>query len=520
MLKLNNSQSGFTLVELVIGLTVLSIVVLSFFGLFTSLVNSAVVAKQKAVANSLASNQIEYLKSLPYDNLAVSGGSIIAPSYIPASRTQKIDGANYTIITSINYIDDAFDGCLVLALCRNKPVPASITLPDNNPADYKIAHVDVKSRSGTVLAAMDTQISSKVAETSSSTGALVVTVVDDKGNPISGANVNVFNNTITPNTNANDTSDSNGVAIFYNLKPDSNAFDYKLTASKNGFSTLVTIVPSGSLTPTFSSQKILSQKPSMLTMVIKPMTSNSLIAEALDKSGSPLANLKLYAKGGYKKYSDPKNTEYYFDNFTPTDSRTSTNATGLAAFNDLVPGPYYFCGDNQNLNCKIGTTTYYLVAAIPYAGISSYSPVNVPTYDSTSPPSPLFNYSSQDYIQKVRLIFSNSSSAVRIFAFTPQELSLGSTNLSSFSFRVEGINICSNAPCSNASANIKQGANTFTTTCNGARANPPTVINDKLDCTANMTGAVIGSTQLTISNGSDSYVSPSDLSLGSINVVP
>ncbi|MCA9330320.1 hypothetical protein KDA11_06735, partial [Candidatus Saccharibacteria bacterium] len=277
--------------------------------------------------------------------------------------------------------------------------------------------------------------------------------------------------------------------------------------------------PSGSLTPTYSNQKILSQKPSMLTMVIKPMTSNSLLAESVDESGTPLANLKLYVKGGYKKYSDPKNTEYYYDNFTPTDSRPTTDGSGITTFNDLVPGPYNFCGDALNTNCKIAGNTYYLVAAIPYSGNSSYSPVNVPTYDSASPPSPLYNFNGQNYIHKVRLIFSNSSSAVRVSAFSPQELSLASTNLTSFSFTVNGYNICSNATCTNASANIKQAANTYNATCTGSRANV-TITYDRLNCTVNLTGIVAGSTQLTVNSGSDSYTSPSDLSLGSFNVVP
>src|SRR5581483_9965462 len=107
MLK-RREEGGFTLTELVIGLTVLAIVAFSLTGLFTSLVHSAVIDKEKAVASTLATNQMEYLKSLPYDSLAVQGGSIYSSTYIPASTTQTLNGVKYTINTSISYVDDAY----------------------------------------------------------------------------------------------------------------------------------------------------------------------------------------------------------------------------------------------------------------------------------------------------------------------------------------------------------------------------------------------------------------------------
>jgi len=102
-----NNSGGFTLAELVIALTVLSIVAFSLTGLFTSLANSAVIAKEKAVASALATNQMEYLKSLPYDSLAVAGGSIYTTNPLPASTSKTLNGITYTVKTNIGYIDDA-----------------------------------------------------------------------------------------------------------------------------------------------------------------------------------------------------------------------------------------------------------------------------------------------------------------------------------------------------------------------------------------------------------------------------
>src|ERR1700729_1123408 len=98
-------EGGFTLVEILAVIAVLSIMGLGAFDLFTSLLHSAIIAQRQAVASTLATNQMEYLKSLPYDNLAITGGPIISPTTIPPTITKKVNGNTYTITTSISYAD-------------------------------------------------------------------------------------------------------------------------------------------------------------------------------------------------------------------------------------------------------------------------------------------------------------------------------------------------------------------------------------------------------------------------------
>ena len=517
------SSNGFTLVELVIGLVVLSIVAISFLSLFTSLVRSALVAKRKAVASSIATNQIEYIKSLPYDSLAVSGGSIYATNPIPSSTTQKIDGYTYTVTTSINYVDDAFDGCgpypnqaIKQLLCRNYPPPASQTATDTNPADYKIVNVSVKGTGNNILANVDTQIAARVAETSSTTGALVVNVFDENSNPVQGATITVTDSTLTPAVNLSDTSDSNGIAIFYNLPPDTNNFDYVINGAKSGYSSLTTITPT-TLTPTYSSQKIFSQSSSFVSLILKNQGPNSLVLESKNTSGVALSGMKVNVKGGYKKYSSATDTSYYFDTLSPSDTRPTTDSNGLASLSNLVPGPYYICGDTGTTSCTIGATTYYLIAAVPYSGTSTYQPINVPAYLTSSPPSPTYNYSGNDFYQKTRLIFSTNSSFPRINRLSDHELSLSTDNKSSFPLQISGNNLVCSSSAASCSTQVKiiQGSNIFSGSCTG-NSSPATTIN----CTFNLTGIVAGSTQLQITYNGNTYTSPSDMSLGSINVVP
>lgn len=517
------SENGFSMVELVVGIVILGIVSIAMLGLLTALINGATLAKRKAVASTLATNQIEYLKSLPYNSLAVAGGSIVSSNPLPASYTKTLSGVTYTVSTSINYVDDAFDGCgpypdlpTKQLYCRNYPPPTGAPATDLNPADYKILHVSVYAPATKKLAEVDTQVSARVAETASTTGALFVTVIDQNGNPVPGATVQVVNTTLAPQVNVSDSSDSNGQAIFFGLPPDTNAFDYHVTGTLNGYSTLTTIIPSGVLQPNYSSQKIFTQASSNVTLVLKPQGSDSLLIETTDTAGATLAGVRVYTKGGYKKYTATTDTQYYYDSLSPSDTRPTTDGSGLAAIDSLVPGNYIFCGDSGAASCNNGGTTYYLAAAVPYGGTNSFSPITVPTYLAASPPTVTYPYNSKNYLQKVRLILTTSAAFPRINSLDPSAASL-TAGLSSFAFNINGTNL----PCSASAAacattvNLIQGGNTFSASCTGTAAGTT------LNCTVNLSTASQGATQLQISNTGGTLTIPSSPAiLGGIDVEP
>ena len=508
-------QNGFSIVELVIGMTILGLISVGIFGLFVTLVNSAVAARQLAVGATLATNQMEYLKSLPYDNLAIEGGSIYSADPLEASVTKTMDNVTYTVNTSISYVDDAFDGCanyptqeLKEVYCRNYPPPSGSPNPDQNPQDYKIAHVEVYNSVGDKRGEVDSQISSRVSETNSTTGALFISIIDDNGNPVSGATVRVLNTAQNPDVDLSDASDSNGIAIFYGLPPDTSGYDYNVTASKSDYSTLTTIVPAGSLQPNYPNQNILTQQSSYLTLTIKPQGEYSLIAEATNTSGSPLANVKIYAKGGYKRYTSSSNTSYYFDNNSPSDNRPTTDSNGLAAFTNLVPGQYIFCGDNGATACTVGGTTYYLAAAVPYSGTNSFNPITVPIYEAASPPSTTFPYNSQSYLQKVRLILTTDSTFPRVYSLSPDSLSLASGTADNFSFQINGVNLPGST-----TVEFIQGGTTYSASCSGSSGT-------QLNCTADLSGINTGSAHLKITSSGKTLELPGSPLLGGLNVTP
>lgn len=514
-------KDGYTLVELMVSLVVISILVLGSFNLFSSLLHSAIVSQRQSVASTLGTNQMEYVKSLPYDQLAVSGGAIVATSYLPATVTKKVQGVTYTVTTSISYADDAFDGCgsyptqaLKQQYCRNYPPPTGSPATDTNAADYKVVHVTVKDKSGTELATLDTHVAALVAETASNSGALFIKVIDDSGQPVSGATINVTNSFTSPNVNVSDTTDANGIVILYNLPPSTTNYRYTITASNTGYSSLTTIVPNGALQPTYSSQNLITQSSSYVTLTIKPMGPNSLIVESTDISGNPLANAKIYLKGGYKNYTSSSDTTYYYDNFSPSDVRPTTDSNGLTGINNLVPGSYIFCGDAGATNCKVGNTTYYLAAAVPYGGTNALQPINVPIYDPDNPPTTTYPYNSTNYLQKVRLMLTTNSNFPRVKNFSPSDISLLTGNLGNFAFTVNGTNLPCSASAASCSTQVKfnQSGQNYTASCTGSAAGT------QLNCTVNITGVTTGDLQMSVTVSGNTLTLPVSPLLGGLVV--
>lgn len=512
------NKGGFTLVELMVSLVVLSIIAFAFFDLFNALLNSSELAQRQATAVALANTEMEYLKSLPYANLAVAGGPIVANQYIPASTNKTVNGHLYLITVQIEYVDDAYDGCgpypsltLEKLYCRNYPPPSTAPTTNADAADYKDVRVTVTDgATNNQLAYLDTYIAPGIASTTGTNGSIFVQVIDNNGNPIQGATVTLVNNSVSPNVDVGNTTDQNGYAVFYNMPPDNN-YDYVVTASDNGYSSLGTIASTRTLQATYPNQKLISQTSSSVTLMLEPEGQYSLLLQTTDTNGNPLPNAKIYVKGGYKMYTSSSNSQYYYDTIASNNSPT-TDSNGLYGMTNLVPGNYYFCGDTGSTGCSVNGITYYLAAAVPYGGNNPLSPINVPTYIASNPPSTTYPYNGNNYLQEVRLMLTTNSSFPRVISLNPYSASLSSGNLSNFSFTLSGENLPCTGSSSNCSTSVSftQSGHSYPASCTGGPNN------NYLSCTDNLSGVILGQTQLVVSSGGNTLTLPTSPLLGGL----
>ncbi|HHY94534.1 MAG TPA: type II secretion system protein, partial [Firmicutes bacterium] len=135
-------ERGFSLVELLVALTILLIASVAFVPLFVYVAEASDANQAKLVATNLTNSVVEQIRSLPYEGVGTVGGN--PAGAIPHERTQTIEGRRYTIRTDIWWVNDPSDD----DASGNDPIPY----------DYKRVKVTVTARglfAGSVTTSQD-----------------------------------------------------------------------------------------------------------------------------------------------------------------------------------------------------------------------------------------------------------------------------------------------------------------------------------------------------------------------------
>lgn len=256
MRRTNRSLNrGVTLIDTVVATALLIIV---FSGTVAALKLSLDIIlnnKARAGAIALADERIEYVRSLRYASVGVSGG--IPAGAIPQSETVTLNAVSYTRRTYVTYGDDPTDG--------TGASDADGTL------DYKAVKVDVSwnSRTGTRDVVVDTRLSTPLDTTGkevppcTNCGTLVVNVADSKSQPLLNAQVRVVNSTTNPTIDVTTYADGTGRSSLPGAPVASN---YQVTVTKTGYSTEQTYPSSqGNPSPAPANLSVTNGNPTSVT---------------------------------------------------------------------------------------------------------------------------------------------------------------------------------------------------------------------------------------------------------------
>lgn len=219
-LRSDKKIAGFSLIEV---LVVIGITVLIFGGLFASFEYSLQLISQsraKMSALSLATDRMEYIRSLPYNEVGTVLG--IPSGNIPQNRTVTLNGINFSERVLIEYVDDPADG--VGGLDSNGIL-----------ADYKKVKIEYEWEIYNLPKSFNlvSTVIPRSIETTAGGGTLRVNVFDATVAPLSGINVRLLNNTIVPNVDVTRQTDATGVAYFTGAPA---AANYEIFVSQTGYS--------------------------------------------------------------------------------------------------------------------------------------------------------------------------------------------------------------------------------------------------------------------------------------------
>lgn len=288
-------QVGFSLVEM---LLVAALAVLIFGALFSSfqyIVRVMAISSAKTSALSLANDQMEYFRSLPYDDVGTIAG--IPAGTIPQMSTTTLNNIEFTQRVLVEYVDDPADGLLT----------ATTTDSNGIPADYKRIKVEISWQmfEETQSIFLVSNIVPRSIETTDGGGTVRINVIDENSNPLAGASVTLINNTTTTTINVAKLSDSSGTVLFSGAPAASN---YEVVVTGTGYSTDGTYAITGANpSPVTSPFSVLEADISTLTFQIDALSDISLVT--------------------YSDITDASDDEW-FDDMSGVASSTNTAVSG------------------------------------------------------------------------------------------------------------------------------------------------------------------------------------------------
>ncbi len=215
---------GVSLVDVIVGSALFLIIFTSLFGILRASVAVSGLAKVKAAATSIATSQIEYIRSLEYDAVGTVGG--IPSGTIPQNATTTQAGLVFDVRTYIIYADDPADGV--------GAADATGITTDYKRVKVAVSYtVDGVTRDVTLV----TNAAPPGIESTTGGGTIRVSVVDAVGAAVSGASVRILNVALAPDVDISTFSDSTGT-VFLPGAPTST--DYQVFVTKSGYSSAQT----------------------------------------------------------------------------------------------------------------------------------------------------------------------------------------------------------------------------------------------------------------------------------------
>lgn len=222
-MSVHRKQSGVTLVEVLVASAVCVVIALSLYQVVSVLFSTIGSIRVRTVLAEIASQKMEFIRNLTYDNVGTIGG--VPSGVISQNESFEQNSKTFGVRTTIRNIDNPQDGTI-----GGSP-------NDLSPADNKLIHIEVVCTScpRQEMVKYTSIIAPKYLETENGNGALIIKVVDANGEPLVGANVRVVNTNILPNIDISDVTDTRGVLAIVDTPPSTQ--EYQIIVSKDGYST-------------------------------------------------------------------------------------------------------------------------------------------------------------------------------------------------------------------------------------------------------------------------------------------
>ena len=211
-------KNAFTYIDVIVGTALVLIVFFGIFGAYQLGIKVVGQSQARITAIALANQKIEMARNLSYDDVGTIGG--IPSGTILETETITRNKIDYTVKTTIIYIDDPFDG---------------LSPADSLSNDYKRVRVKV-SWSGQLAGkvVLITDVAPKGVEEELGGGTLYLTVFNAQGLGVAQADIHIVNNKVSPMVDARYQTDAYGDLVLAGALGAEES--YQITVTKSGYS--------------------------------------------------------------------------------------------------------------------------------------------------------------------------------------------------------------------------------------------------------------------------------------------
>jgi len=213
-------RDGFTLIEAVLSVFIISILVVAILGMFSFALRLVMENKLLVQAIALGEEKLEIIKNLSYDNVGTVSG--IPSGVFPQNEIDNVNGTDYSINYYIVYVDDPADG---------------ISPTDFSGTDYKKVRMQISwtGPMGNQTQTFVTSISPKRNHNVAGTGTLSIVVFNASGQAVPQANVRVQASFATSTVDINTQTNSLGRVVIPGAPAGTNK--YSIVTTKTNYST-------------------------------------------------------------------------------------------------------------------------------------------------------------------------------------------------------------------------------------------------------------------------------------------
>ncbi len=312
------NQKGFSLLEILLASAIFLLFALGIYSGINLVFKIVYQSRMSILQTALLAEQLEVVRNLPYDQVGIVNG--VPSGVLPYSTTTVRNGVQFTIITTVRNIDDAFDG--VVGGSPN----------DTSPADYKLVEMSTicQNCSQQTPIILSTIVAPKQLEGATQNGALFIHVFDANGQSVAGADVTVTNTAQNPNLVIHDVTDADGYLRI--IDTPTGTLSYHINVTKSGYSSDYTVPVSASVpTPLKPPSNIVSQAITEISFSIDRLA--NLDVNFITPSCAAIAHVPFSIHGNKKMGSSPDVYKY--------DQSLTANGSGAYSFTNFEWDTYY-----------------------------------------------------------------------------------------------------------------------------------------------------------------------------------